>query len=875
MANYTWTLTPKSYTAAGSGAWNYPYVNALAGSATTGTYSYLLLGAEPGVEKTFSYFYEIKVADSLDPDYRNEGKRILPQNAVISSVKCTVRASCNSTGNTSGDTVQLYCGDTPKGSSTDFTNITGSSNTMALNTGTWSLDELKDLRLVFKGNTTVTTDTYLRFYGATLVIEWSDSNNSQTACRMGSNNSDSIVDCWPKPNTDMTCLTGQNFSYEFYPATKDADRFFIVDWDGNEETRIPKTALTYHQEREYTVTLHPTIMSYSDFEVRNANNACDSTTSTTYAYMVSPDSATTGSSNMKRAKYVFDTSSIPSNARITNVECYLKCARGTYYRLRCSAALFAGNTLKGAYEYLPNTNVHTIKLLPSKKWTRDEINSLNLVVRGYRTESTSAVTAYMFQIYGADLNITYAMDEPYYSYDTIVQSQDRYHAIRIYNDSHTKDDGTWKGLKGAYKKVNDVWEPIPNLDTELQDKVLVGDKYLEMPFSVEAKESGAVSWSLGSKTVQASKNDGEWTTMTSATSISVANGDIVRFKGTNGEYDENFLSCTGNFDVYGNMMSLIYGDDFVDEKELVSANTFYGLFSGGTKLVSAKNLRLPATTLKAFCYYSMFEGCTALEFAPALPATTLANYCYHSMFAGCTSLTTAPVLPATSLINRCYYGMFSGCTNLVNGPNLPATALANYCYSRMFENCTSLAIAPELPATTLTPYCYDSMFIGCSSLTIAPNLPAKALAGCCYEDMFQDCTSLVYAPQLPATTLGTNCYISMFENCTSLVYAPQLPATTLATQCYANMFAGCTSLTNAPVLPATALTASCYTNMFSGCTSLVYIKAMFTTIASNSTTNWVSGVAASGTFVKNVSATWTTTGPNGVPDGWTTRMENQ
>ena len=33
--------------------------------------------------------------------------------------------------------------------------------------------------------------------------------------------------------------------------------------------------------------------------------------------------------------------------------------------------------------------------------------------------------------------------------------------------------------------------------------------------------------------------------------------------------------------------------------------------------------------------------------------------------------------------------------------------------------------------------------------------------------------------------------------------------------------------------------------------------------------NWVSGVATTGTFVKNSAATWTTTGVNGVPSGWT------
>jgi hypothetical protein len=58
--------------------------------------------------------------------------------------------------------------------------------------------------------------------------------------------------------------------------------------------------------------------------------------------------------------------------------------------------------------------------------------------------------------------------------------------------------------------------------------------------------------------------------------------------------------------------------------------------------------------------------------------------------------------------------------------------------------------------------------------------------------------------------------------------------------------------------------------MFNGCANLNYIKAMFTTTPSTTyTSGWVNGVAATGMFVKNSAATWTTTGVNGVPTGWT------
>lgn len=147
--------------------------------------------------------------------------------------------------------------------------------------------------------------------------------------------------------------------------------------------------------------------------------------------------------------------------------------------------------------------------------------------------------------------------------------------------------------------------------------------------------------------------------------------------------------------------------------------------------------------------------------------------------------------------------------------------------------------------------------------------------------LFQNATNLQSVSEnfLPATTLATYCYRYMFDGCTGLVSAPTLPAITLQQYCYQYMFSSCSSLTTAPNLPATTLQRYCYQYMFQNCSKLNYIKAMFTTDpgSSNSsnqaryTYNWVSGVASSGTFVKNSSASWNRTGAHAVPSGWTTQ----
>ena len=332
----------------------------------------------------------------------------------------------------------------------------------------------------------------------------------------------------------------------------------------------------------------------------------------------------------------------------------------------------------------------------------------------------------------------------------------------------------------------------------------IGTDWKNEYFTIIALTDGTISYSHkeGSNPMFYSINEGEWIETTVSVDIPVSKNDMIKFKSNRGNQaynQETFTSGgTAQFEVAGNLMSLVAGDDFATYVPNTNAtgtdgelySSFKNFFRYCTGLISAKNLIIKYCDNASF--ESLFNSCTNLLMPPKLPAMTLANNCYLSMFEGCTSLTTAPALPATTLADACYNLMFYGCTSLTTAPELPAT-LANYCYS--------------------------SMFIGCTSLTTAPSA-------------------------LPSTTLEIMCYKSMFE--------------------------GCSSLTNAPALPATTLNFMCYSNMFRNCTKINYIKCLATDISAPScTSNWVSGVASTGTFVKNPNMTSWTEGINGIPSGWT------
>ena len=223
-----------------------------------------------------------------------------------------------------------------------------------------------------------------------------------------------------------------------------------------------------------------------------------------------------------------------------------------------------------------------------------------------------------------------------------------------------------------------------------------------------AKESGTFTFTPQSDNVINYSTD-NGTTWTEGNSVEVNSGDKVMWKGemtpfmaVSPEGIGNF-SSTGRFDVQGNIMSLLYGDNFKGQTDLTGkGGAFYNLFASynNSNVVNAENLILPATTLAQSCYQSMFFGCTSLTTAPQLPATTLATGCYSHMFQGCTSLTTASELPATTLANSCYSFMFNGCTSLTTAPELPAIILVRNCYWNMFNGCTSLNYINAMFTTT-------------------------------------------------------------------------------------------------------------------------------------------------------------------------------
>lgn len=406
-------------------------------------------------------------------------------------------------------------------------------------------------------------------------------------------------------------------------------------------------------------------------------------------------------------------------------------------------------------------------------------------------------------------------------------------------------------------------------------------------------------------------NGKTWETLSSGTSTpTVKFGNRISWKCETPTIEEmngiGRFSSTGKFAAEGNVMSLLYGDDFVDKDDLTGKDFVFRTLFRYSNIVAADRLILPAMTLSASCYRTMFAECPELITPPEeLPAMVMKEACYSLMFRLCTSLRKAPKLPATTLAKQCYQQMFQRCESLVEPPTiLPATEVEYGCYATMFSGCTSLTIAPELPATTLqsgATGCYSCMFSDCKNLETAPYLPATGhIPENGYRWMFDGCTSLKNVqPVLPFTSVARCSCQFMFSNCQSLETAPEvnITATTgnyglgyMFADCinlknvqktlpvveninlntYYYMFAVCTSLEKAPILPIEDVgTANPYYCMFQGSSKLKWV-ACYRKSGSDSATNWLNGVSPTGTIWVYRDTTYPS-GISGIPNGWTVK----
>ena len=195
--------------------------------------------------------------------------------------------------------------------------------------------------------------------------------------------------------------------------------------------------------------------------------------------------------------------------------------------------------------------------------------------------------------------------------------------------------------------------------------------------TVKFTKSNAAAIDFGTDGVQyqtiLSGTAGSWTNYTSATVITLPKaGDKVRFRGSLQAYATsaafNDFQAASTFNVfptcyvYGNVMSLVSKEGFATKTTLDASYTFISLFdSANIKNHPCKQLCLPATSLRGYCYAHMFENCYYLTSAPILPASNLYNQSvYYDMFKSCSRLKSVTCLATHFYDSTCTKDWLSG-----------------------------------------------------------------------------------------------------------------------------------------------------------------------------------------------------------------------
>lgn len=102
----------------------------------------------------------------------------------------------------------------------------------------------------------------------------------------------------------------------------------------------------------------------------------------------------------------------------------------------------------------------------------------------------------------------------------------------------------------------------------------------------------------------------------------------------------NSINVNKNYSIGGNLLSLLYGEEFNGQTECKndSANAFLGLFFKEEYLVDASSLQLNAGIVPMGAYDSMFHFCYNLESAPIIKGQTFGNSSCSVLFKECSKI---------------------------------------------------------------------------------------------------------------------------------------------------------------------------------------------------------------------------------------------
>ena len=326
-------------------------------------------------------------------------------------------------------------------------------------------------------------------------------------------------------------------------------------------------------------------------------------------------------------------------------------------------------------------------------------------------------------------------------------------------------------------KGNKKQKVIKSYDDELKERCMEVTQYM----TIESLEDGTTVYLFKranplierNVNLEYSLDNGEtWNTYTlpgtgeNGESITINLGEKVLFKGDNPEgfnecyYNNKYINNlayyflgTGKYKVSGNVMSLIYKDNFIDKNNTPNKGCFSRLFQGNTALIEVYNLCLPEPTNDGYEDYCIFIECTNLQKVTLdyFPKSLQSFYYYNS------NQTLEFNINDSKNVNNMVW-MFYLCSNLESIGDISNWDVSKVtAFKAMFQLCSKLESIGDLSGWNVGS-CTDMswMFYKCSKLESIGDISNWDVSKVTtFEAMFWDCVKLESIGDLSGWNVGS------------------------------------------------------------------------------------------------------------------------
>ena len=386
----------------------------------------------------------------------------IPEGAIIDSVTCKVKVAYVQSGMSADDNkVQLYYGNnTPKGTATKLTY--GTTFNDYLDIGTWTLEELQDVRLYVCGYGKQGGQgfDFIRFYGAELTVTYHSIAGSTYSISNVSASHNLVLE--DKTFYTFTCTdnaTGGNITPTGTQNVEEGtNAVYTLTSSDFSKLRLTDNGVDVTNQIVYSTTTSsgsPMFVpsGYTNgnpgFTVSNISNGYTDTSSSSQAILeIAPNSTCSGS-------FIISVSGIPTGSIIESVSCKVKCLKYGNYTT-CTVQLYSGNTPKGTAFSITNANQATIDL-ETGIWTVEDLQDVRLLITETNPSQSSSMSFYFS---GAEFTVVYHSTQGY-TYNIL--NVDSAHTL-VLEDSNTsfyiKVNGSWVRFSKIWKKVSGVWTEV-------------------------------------------------------------------------------------------------------------------------------------------------------------------------------------------------------------------------------------------------------------------------------------------------------------------------------------------------------------------------------------------------------------------------------